>query len=159
MVKKITILALMAALASAIPLNNNLDERTWPIPSLSGGVSKHGFLNATQGWSTGVASAIEACAIGVNSGCVDSASKAALASWIAGAGAAFFDFAIRHEIKTWCTSSSEVVLGIWAQSAMEAALIAESSVSAAGGMLAYFNGLIESSFTQGHCACSAMGAG
>lgn len=89
---------------------------------------------------------------------MDSADKAALASWIAGAGATFFDTATCKEITTWCTGS-EIVLAAEATMAMEVALMAETAISAAGGIPSFFNGVIESSFDGAACACAAMGAG
>ncbi|KUJ06652.1 uncharacterized protein LY89DRAFT_726328 [Mollisia scopiformis] len=161
MVKKVTILAIMVALASAAPIANDMSPRTFP--SLGGFVASSGSvtsgLTTTKGWTTGVASSLEACAVGVTSGCVEDSAKTALASWISGAGAAFFDTATCKEIKTWCTSSSDVVLAAWAQTAMEGALVAESSISAAGGILSFFNGVIESSFEGESCSCSALGSG
>ncbi len=157
MVKPITILAIMAALATAAPVSNST-SKAFPIPSF-GSASRYVSITATKGWSVGVASAIQACAIGVDSGCVDSGYKAALGAWISGAGAVFFDVATCHEIKTWCTDSSKSILGAWAQKTIEGALVAESYVSAAGGVITYFNGVIEDSFKGSSCACHALNAG
>jgi hypothetical protein len=42
--------------------------------------------------------------------------------------------------------------------AMESALIAESSVEVAGGMMAFFNGEIKGGFGGGACACQVVDA-
>ncbi|CZR70223.1 uncharacterized protein PAC_20124 [Phialocephala subalpina] len=158
MVKKITIIAILAALATAAPVSNDISPRTWPLPSFPKFGTSTGSITATKGWSTGVASGLEACAIGATSGIIDSVDKAALASWIAGEGAAFFDAITCKEITAWCTGT-EVVLGAATLTAMEGALIVESSISAAGGILSFFNGVIESGFGGAACACAALDGG
>lgn len=42
---------------------------------------------------------------------------------------------------------------------MEVSLMAESSVEAAGGMMAFFNGVIEGGFSESQCACEVVDAG
>ena len=160
MVKKITIVAILAALANAAPLGLDLAPTTLAVPSLGGSIGKSTTLiTSTEGWSIDVAAAIEVCAVGVASGLVSSDIKAALAAWIAGAGAAFFDAATCSEIQNWCTSTTEIALGASAQLAIETALLVESSVSAAGGVVEFLNGVIESGFKKGACACSTISAG
>jgi hypothetical protein len=160
MVKKITIVAILAALANAAPLGLDLAPNTLPVHSLGRSIGKSTTLiTSTEGWSIDVAAAIEVCAVGVASGLVSSDVKAALAAWIAGAGAAFFDAATCSEIQNWCTSTTEIALGASARLAIETALLVESSVSAAGGVVEFLNGVIESGFNKGACACSTISAG
>lgn len=45
------------------------------------------------------------------------------------------------------------------QTAIEVALVAETSISAAGGVLAFFNSAIADGFHGGSCACSALESG
>jgi len=101
---------------------------------------------------------MEACIGGAVAGSVDGAAKSALESWISGAGASFFDPATCSEIRSWCTGPATYALQGWAQMAMEGAMIAESSVAAAGGIFPFFNGIIEGGFNGAPCACSVMGA-
>jgi hypothetical protein len=101
---------------------------------------------------------MEACAGGMPSGSVDSSSKSALSSWISGSGSSFFDYATCQEIKSWCTGSSTYAIDSWAQMSMEAALVAESSVEAAGGMMAFFNREIKGAYGGGACACQIIDA-
>ena len=150
-------MAILAALANAAPLGLDLAPTT--VVSLGSIGKSTTLITSTEGWSIEVAAAIEVCAVGVASGLVSSDVKAALAAWIAGAGAAFFDAATCSEIQNWCTSTTEIALGASAQLAIETALLVESSVSAAGGVVEFLNGVIESGFNKGTCACSTISAG
>lgn len=105
MVQKLTIFAIMAAIAIAAPTystgNNGHDSS---VGHSAGGASVS--LAVSAGLTVGVAVALEACWAGATSASIDIAIKKELQVWINGSGKQYFDFLTIGEISKWCTGSN-----------------------------------------------------
>jgi hypothetical protein len=150
MVKKITIFAILASMAMAAP-TTSLDRRTF-----GHGGKASGSISTSSGWNFHVAGALEACRSGVASGSVDIGNKQALLGWLNGAGSAYLDFATCQELKKWCGAADQFIIGSWAQISLDASFAKDESVSAAGSVIGFLNGVMFDGFGESTCLCSVL---
>lgn len=156
MVKKITVFAILVAMAMAAPTTlapTFLDRRT--LPSGFGGSALRS-ITTSSGWSASVAGGLEACRAGATPGSISTGDKAALLAWLEGAGAAYIDFVTCAELKKWCSGTESFVIGAWAQLALDVALAKDEAVSAAGSVISFLNGAIFEGISQDTCLCSIL---
>ena len=142
MVKKLTLFAILASMAMAVPTTSI--ERS---PA---------SISTSSGFDANVAAALEACIGGVASGSVDAADRQALLAWLNGAGSAYIDIAVCVELEAWCNAGDDFIISALVQVAVDAALAVDAAVSTAGSVIAFLNGVLFESYGHETCLCSVL---
>lgn len=157
MVKNLAIFAALASAVVALPTFQTFPTApAYPITKPSTSNSSHGSITISAGFNANAAMAMEAAANGVVATSINLGDKKALSVWLSGPGMSFLDVATYDEIMAWTLKADRTVVSVKAALAMDRAMLTDVSVKAAGGMVAFLNGMISETL-GGQCACAKLG--